>query len=62
MNLKEWRMSKGYSLKKVAEVCNKRSASTIFNWERYGVKSLRVADKLKALSDGKITEFGGVDG
>lgn len=59
MNLKKWRISKGYTLQQIAKIFNKKSAATIHNWEKEGINSLKIIEKLKMLSDGQITDFKG---
>ena len=59
MNIKEWRKSKGYTLKEFAKICNKKSASTVLKWEAEGVDSGKLKEKLKVISDGLITNFEG---
>lgn len=58
MTLKEWRISKGYSLKEIASMLDRSSPSTIYYWESRGVKRAKFKDELKRISLGKITNFG----
>lgn len=57
MNLKQWRLSMGYSLKEIAAMLDRSSPSTIYYWELRGVKRAKFKDELKRISLGKITIF-----
>ncbi len=59
MNLKQWRISKGYSLQEIAALLGRASPATIHYWERNGIKRNKIQNELKLISLGGITNFGG---
>lgn len=50
-------MLMGYSLMEVAAMLERKSPSTIYYWERLGVKRAKIRDELKRISLGKIDKF-----
>ena len=57
MNLREWRKSKGYSLREVALLMDRKSHQAVHNIETRGATFKRVQGELKLLSNGEITDF-----
>ena len=61
MNLRQWRESKGYLQREVAEMVGRKSSATIHYWEKHGIKRNLKQLELKRLSKGEITDFTGID-
>ena len=58
MTLKQWRLSKGYTLHQVGAMLSKTSPTTVHYWEKNGIKRDRIQTDLKRISLGAITDFG----